>query len=110
MEISWTDFDKIDMRIGTIVRAIDFPQARNASYQLYIDFGAVIGVKKTSAQITSLYTKEDLIGRQIVGVGNFPPKQIGPIMSECLVLGAVSGKDVRLLHPDVKVENGLQIS
>ncbi|MDB3977462.1 tRNA-binding protein [Flavobacteriaceae bacterium] len=110
MEISWNDFDKIDMRIGTIVRAIDFPQARNASYQLYIDFGAVIGVKKTSAQITSLYTKEDLIGRQIVGVVNFPPKQIGPIMSECLVLGAVSGKDVRLLHPDVKVENGLQIS
>lgn len=110
MEISWNDFDKIDMRIGTIVRAIDFPQARNESYQLYIDFGAVIGVKKTSAQITSLYTKEDLIGRQIVGVVNFPPKQIGPIMSECLVLGAVSGKDVRLLHPDVKVENGLQIS
>ena len=110
MEISWNGFDKIDMRIGTIVRAIDFPQARNASYQLYIDFGAVIGVKKTSAQITSLYTKEDLIGRQIVGVVNFPPKQIGPIMSECLVLGAVSGKDVRLLHPDVKVENGLQIS
>lgn len=110
MEISWNDFDKIDMRIGTIVRAIDFPQACNASYQLYIDFGAVIGVKKTSAQITSLYTKEDLIGRQIVGVVNFPPKQIGPIMSECLVLGAVSGKDVRLLHPDVKVENGLQIS
>jgi len=110
MEISWNDFDKIDMRIGTIVRAIDFPQARNASYQLYIDFGGVIGVKKTSAQITSLYTKEDLIGRQIVGVVNFPPKQIGPIMSECLVLGAVSGKDVRLLHPDVKVENGLQIS
>lgn len=110
MEISWNDFDKIDMRIGTIVRAIDFPQARNASYQLYIDFGAVIGVKKTSAQITSLYTKEDLIGRQIVGVVNFPPKQIGPIMSECLVLGTVSGKDVRLLHPDVKVENGLQIS
>ncbi|MGI9593220.1 MAG: tRNA-binding protein [Patiriisocius sp.] len=110
MEISWNDFDKIDMRIGTIVRAIDFPQARNASYQLYIDFGAVIGVKKTSAQITSLYTKEDLIGRQIVGVVNFPPKQIGPIMSECLVLGAVSGKDVRLLHPDIKVENGLQIS
>lgn len=110
MEISWNDFDKIDMRIGTIIRAIDFPQARNASYQLYIDFGDVIGVKKTSAQITSLYTKEDLIGRQIVGVVNFPPKQIGPIMSECLVLGAVSGKDVRLLHPDVKVENGLQIS
>ena len=110
MEISWNDFEKIEMRIGTIVRATDFPQARNASYQLHIDFGPHIGVKKTSAQITSLYNKQDLIGRQIVGVVNFPKKQIGPIMSECLLLGAVSGKDVTLLHPDVKVENGLRIS
>ena len=110
MEISWNDFEKIEMRIGTIINAIDFPEARNASYQLYIDFGAVIGVKKTSAQITSLYTKQDLIGRQIVGVVNFPSKQIGPMMSECLILGAVSGKKVTLLAPDVKVENGLRIS
>ena len=110
MEISWNDFEKIEMRIGTILKVKDFPEARNASYQLYIDFGSLIGVKKTSAQITSLYTKGALVGRQIVGVVNFPSKQIGPMMSECLVLGAVSGKEVTLLHPDMKVENGLRIS
>ena len=80
MEISWNDFEKIEMRIGTIFKVKDFPEARNASYQLYIDFGAVIGVKKTSAQITALYTKQALLGRQIVGVVNFPNKQIGPMM------------------------------
>ena len=110
MEISWNDFEKIEMRIGTILKVKDFSEARNASYQLYIDFGALIGVKKTSAQITSLYTKEALLGRQIIGVVNFPSKQIGPMMSECLVLGAVSDREVTLLHPDIKVENGIRIS
>tara|TARA_B100000795_G_scaffold91341_1_gene66605 strand:- start:7314 stop:7646 length:333 start_codon:yes stop_codon:yes gene_type:complete len=109
MEITWNDFEKIEIRIGTILSVRDFPEALNPSYQLFVDFGVLIGVKKTAAQITSLYTKETLIGRQIVAVVNFPKKQIGSMMSECLVLGAVSGKEVTLLHPDVKVENGLGI-
>ena len=109
MEINWNDFEKIDMRVGTILEVKDFPEARNPAYQLYIDFGNVIGIKKTSAQITSLYLKESLVGRQIVAVVNFPKKQIGPFMSECLVLGAIDGKDVTLLHPDVKIANGLRI-
>lgn len=110
MEISWKDFEKIEMRVGTILDVKDFPEARNPAYQLHIDFGNIIGVKKTSAQITTLYPKESLIGRQIVAVVNFPKKQIGPFMSECLVLGAVNGKDVTLLHPGLAVENGLRIS
>lgn len=110
MEISWKDFEKIEMRVGTILDVKDFPEARNPAYQLHIDFGNIIGVKKTSAQITSLYEKDHLIGRQIVAVVNFPKKQIGPFMSECLVLGAVNGKDVTLLHPGLAVENGLRIS
>ena len=110
MEITWNDFEKIDMRVGTIIEVQDFPEARNPAYQLHIDFGNVIGIKKTSAQITNLYNKEDLMGRQIVAVVNFPKKQIASFMSECLVLGAVDGKDVTLLHPGLKVENGLRVS
>ena len=110
MEITWNDFAKIDMRVGTIVDVIDFPKARIPAYQLHIDFGNVLGIKKTSAQITTLYKKEDLKGRQIVAVVNFPKKQIANFMSECLILGAVDGKDVTLLHPGLKVENGLKIS
>jgi tRNA-binding protein len=110
METTCSDFEKIEMRIGTILSVRDFPEALKPSYQLLIDFGAPIGIKKTSAQITTLYTKEALIGRQVVAVVNFPKKQIGPFMSECLVLGAVSGKDVTLLHPGIHVENGLRIN
>ena len=110
MEITWSDFAKIDMRVGTIIEVNDFPEARNPAYQLHIDFGNVLGIKKTSAQITTLYKKEDLMGRQIVAVINFPKKQIATFMSDCLVLGAVDGKDVTLLHPGLKVENGLKIS
>lgn len=110
MDISWSDFGKIEMRVGTILEVKDFPEARNPAYQLHIDFGNNIGIKKTSAQITSQYSKEELLGRQIVAVVNFPKKQIGPFMSECLVLGAVDGKDVTLLSPHVKVANGLKIS
>lgn len=110
MEITWNDFSKIDMRVGTIVKVIDFPEARNPSYQLHIDFGNILGIKKTSAQITTLYKKEDLMGRQIVAVVNFPKKQIANFMSECLVLGAVDGKDVTLLHPGLNLENGLKVS
>jgi len=108
-QISWNHFSKVDMRVGTILEVADFPEARNPAYQLRIDFGAEIGVLKTSAQITTRYIKEELVNRQIVAVVNFPKKQIANFMSECLVLGAVDGKDVILLHPDSKVENGLRI-
>ena len=108
-EISWTDFAKIDMRVGTINDVQDFPEAHNPAYKLWIDFGD-LGERKTSAQITNLYTKEELIGKQIIAVVNFPPKQIGPFMSECLVLGVLgNNKDVILLQPQQKVKNGLKI-
>lgn len=109
-DLSWSDFEKVEMRVGTIIEVSDFPQARNPAYQLKIDFGADIGIKKSSAQITNVYKKEDLIGKQLIAVVNFPPKQIATFMSECLVLGAVNGKDVTLLHPGLEVENGLRIS
>ncbi|MBU2996868.1 tRNA-binding protein [Cellulophaga baltica] len=108
--ISWSDFVKVDIRIGTIISVNDFPEARNPAYKLEIDFGDEIGVKKTSAQITTLYKKEDLLNRQIMAVVNFPKKQIANFMSECLVMGAVEGKDVTLLHPGLKVKNGLKVS
>jgi tRNA-binding protein len=108
--INWSEFSKIDIRIGTIIAAYDFPEVRNPAYKLEIDFGKEIGVKKTSAQITTLYKKEDLINRQIIAIVNFPKKQIANFMSECLVMGAVDGKDVTLLHPGLKVENGLKVS
>ncbi len=85
--LKWSEFQKVELRAGTIIDAQDFPKARNPSYILKIDFGNEIGIKKSSAQITDLYKKEDLIGKQIMAVTNFPPKQIGPIMSECLVTG-----------------------
>lgn len=108
--LSWQEFEKTEMRIGTILHVNDFPEARKPAFQLTIDFGETIGVLKTSAQITKRYTKADLINRQIVAVVNFPSKQIGKFMSECLVLGAV-GKDgdVILLAPDFKIQNGLRI-
>lgn len=108
--INWQDFAKIDMRVGTIVEVNDFPEARNPAYQVHIDFGEEIGIKKTSAQITTLYTKEKLLGTQVVAVVNFPKKQIANFMSECLILGAVNGKDVVLLQPEATVANGLKIS
>jgi len=108
--LSWEDFEKVEMRVGTIVEVNDFPEARNPSYQLLIDFGEEIGHRKTSAQITSLYSKDELIGRQVIAVVNFPKKQIANFMSECLVLGAVDGKNVTLLQPSQEVENGLRIS
>ena len=109
MEISWSDFEKVEMHVGTIINAEEFPEARNPAYKLQIDFGKSLGIKKSSAQLTSLYSKEELVGKQIVAVVNFPKKQIGPLMSECLVLGAVSGKNVTLLQPGIEVENGLRI-
>jgi tRNA-binding protein len=108
--LSWEEFEKTEMRVGTILEANDFPEARKPAYQLTIDFGSTIGIRKSSAQITQRYTKEDLQGRQVIAVVNFPKKQIGKFMSECLVLGAVGQEgDVVLLSPDFKVENGLRI-
>ncbi|MEW4925233.1 tRNA-binding protein [Algibacter sp. 2305UL17-15] len=107
--ISFEDFTKVDFRVGTIIEVNDFPEARHPAYQLTIDFGD-LGLKKTSAQITTLYSKEDLLNKQIVAIVNFPKKQIAKFMSECLVLGAVDGKDVILLNPETKVKNGTSIS
>lgn len=109
MSITWEDFEKVDIRVGTIIEAEAFLEAKNPSYKIKIDFGE-LGVKKSSAQITSLYTLETLIGKQIVAVINFPPKQIANLMSECLVLGVVDGKDVSLLTVDLHVKNGLRIA
>lgn len=108
--ITFSDFLKVDIRVGTILEARPFPEARKPAYQLFIDFGESIGVKKTSAQITDHYQLDELPGRQILAVVNFPPKQIGKFMSEVLVLGAVEedGKVV-LLNLDQKTTNGLRI-
>jgi len=108
--ISWADFEKIEMRVGTVIEAEDFPEAKNPSYKLKIDFGE-FGIKKSSAQITKLYKKEDLIGKQVIAVTNFPPKQIANFVSECLVLGVVlDDKKVALLTPEQKVPNGKKIN
>ena len=103
--ITFEDFTKVDLRVGTIIEVNDFPEARNPAYQLTINFGE-LGIKKSSAQITTLYKKDDLINRQIIAVLNFPKKQIAKFMSECLVLGAVNGKDIILLNPENQVKNG----
>lgn len=106
MELSWSDFEKVDMRVGTILTASDFPEARNPAYQLTIDFGS-LGIKKTSAQITKRYDKKELIGKQVIAVVNFPKKQIATFMSECLVLGIVGDdEDVILLNPSAEARNG----
>jgi len=85
--ISWKDFEKVELRVGTVVKVEDFPEAKKPAYKVTVDFGPDIGVKRSSAQITDLYSKEDLLGRQVIGVVNFPPKQIGPVMSELLLTG-----------------------
>ena len=85
--ISWSDFEKVELRVGTVIEVEEFPEARKPAYKVKVDFGAEVGVKRSSAQITELYSKEDLIGKQIIGVVNFPPKQIGPFISEFLLTG-----------------------
>ena len=108
--ISWQDFEKVEMRVGTVVAAEDFPEARNPAYRLTVDFGSH-GIKKSSAQITKLYKREELVGRQVIAVTNFPPKQIVNFSSECLVLGVIaSDKEIILLQPERKVEIGLRIA
>lgn len=108
--ISWSDFEKVHIAVGTIVHAEPFEGARKPAFKLQIDFGAE-GIKRSSAQITQLYSPETLIGRQVVAVINFPPKQIANFFSECLVLGAVDeDKTVTLLQPERPVRNGLRIA
>ncbi|MDC7996252.1 tRNA-binding protein [Altibacter sp. HG106] len=108
--LQWSDFEKVHMHVGTILEASDFPEANKPAYQLVIDFGPDIGILKSSAQITVCYQKSELVGRQIIAVINFPKKQIGPFMSECLVLGAVDQEKVILLEPGLQVQNGLRVS
>ena len=109
MTITWDDFEKIDLRVGTITEVSDFPKAKKPAYQISIDFGE-LGVKQSSAQITAFYNKEQLIGRQVIAVVNFPPKQIANFFSECLVLGVYTDKkEVVLLTPDHPVQNGWKI-
>ena len=109
--IEWDDFQKVELRIGTIIEVEDLPKARRPAYKLKIDFGEKVGIKKSSAQITDLYTKETLLGKQIVAVVNFPPKQIGSTMSECLVTGfhREDGKVV-LATPDADIHNGARLA
>jgi tRNA-binding protein len=107
--ISWNDFEKIDIRVGTIIAVNDFPNAKKPAYQLTIDFGE-LGIKKSSAQITALYTKENLPGKQVIAVVNFPVKQIATFFSECLVLGVYNeSNEVVLLQPSLPVKNGCKI-
>ena len=109
--IQWEDFDKVELRVGTVIDVQDFPAARKPAYIIRVDFGEGLGIKKSSAQITHLYSKESLLGKQIIGVINFPPKQIGPITSEFLVTGFVQDSgEVVLAVPDKQVANGLRLA
>jgi len=110
-EISWDDFQKVELRVGTILAVDEFPQARKPAWKLTVDFGAEVGTRRSSAQITDLYGKEKLLGKQVLAVVNFPPKQIGPFMSECLVTGfQTEDGSVVLAIPDQAVANGLRLA
>ena len=107
--INWPDFEKVEMRAGTVLEVVDFPNAKKPAYQLMVDFGEQ-GIKRSSAQITTLYSKQELIGRQVIAVVNFPPKQIANFFSECLILGVYNEKnDVVLLAPSLPVKNGCRV-
>ena len=110
-QITWDDFQKLEIRVGTIIEANDFPEAIKPAYQLKVDLGEKIGIKQSSAQITDLYSKEELIGKQVVAVVNFPPKKIGPFISECLVTGFYkNGTSVVLATSDKKIPNGSRLA
>ena len=109
MTISWDDFEKVDIRVGTIIEVNDFPKARKPAYRMVIDFGE-LGTKRSSAQVTTKYNKQELLNRQVIAVVNFPPKQIADFISECLVLGVYTAeKEVILLQPEREVGNGWKI-
>ena len=111
VEINWQEFAKIELRVGTIVQVDTFPETRKPAYKLSVDFGDAIRIRSSSAQITDLYRPEDLLGKQVLGVVNFPPKQIGPFMSECLVTGIVQDDgSVVLAVPDQPVSNGSKLA
>ncbi|OEH84550.1 molecular chaperone [Desulfuribacillus stibiiarsenatis] len=103
---TFDDFLKVDIRVGEIVQAEEYPEARRPAYKLWVDFGEEIGIKKTSAQITECYSVESLVGRQVLGVVNFPPKQVGKFISEVLVLGTYSAQGVVLIQPEQQVNKG----
>lgn len=107
--LSWDEFSRVDMRVGTVIHAEVFKEARKPAYKIQVDFGA-LGIRKTSAQVTDLYSCEELVGKQVIGVVNFPPKQIANIKSEFLLLGAIGNAgEVTLLQTERKVQNGLRI-
>lgn len=111
MTIEWSDFERVELRVGTVTVVDDFPEARKSAWKLTIDFGERLGTRRSSAQITDLYTKEALLGRQVMAVVNFPPKRIGPFLSECLVTG-LHREDgaVVLIGPDERVPDGARLA
>lgn len=109
--ISWEEFGIVELRVGTVIEVADFPEARKAAYKLKVDFGTNIGIRQSSAQITALYSKEQLLGKQVIGVVNFPTKQIGPFRSECLITGFYRPDGaVVLAIPEQEVPNGSKLA
>ncbi|MCG8374190.1 MAG: tRNA-binding protein [Balneolales bacterium] len=109
-KITWKEFEQVELRVGTIISARDFPEAQKKAYKLEVDFGEEIGIRKSSAQITHHYNKEELTGKQVIGVVNFPAKQIGPFMSECLITGFYDESGYVLLAvPDRSIKNGTKL-
>ena len=110
-DLTWKEFERVELRVGTVVSAEPFPEARKPAYRLTVDFGAAVGLRRSSAQITDHYELDELVGKQVLGVVNFPPKQIGPFMSECLITGLVEPDgSVVLAVPDKPCDNGLRLA